>query len=78
MLEATRLAREYVASMSKADFLVDRRTQQAVVLNLITSKHVAERMELQFQLRTINHWHCNSGRDDDVLDVHYRVLLRKG
>ena len=73
MLEATRLAREYVASMSRADFLVDRRAQQAVVLNLI-----AERMELQFQLRTINHWHCNSGRDDDVLDVHYRVLLRKG
>jgi uncharacterized protein with HEPN domain len=36
MLEAVRLAREYVASISKDDFFKDRRTQQAVVLNLIT------------------------------------------
>jgi uncharacterized protein with HEPN domain len=43
MLDATRLAREYVASMSKADFLVDRRTQQAVVLNLITIGEIATR-----------------------------------
>jgi uncharacterized protein with HEPN domain len=36
MLEAARLAREYVENTVKADFLNDRRTQQAVVLNLIT------------------------------------------
>jgi uncharacterized protein with HEPN domain len=36
MLEAARLAREYVEDVVKADFLNDRRTQQAVVLNLIT------------------------------------------
>jgi len=34
--EAARLAREYVAGMSQAECLKDRRTQQAVVLNLIT------------------------------------------
>jgi demethoxyubiquinone hydroxylase (CLK1/Coq7/Cat5 family) len=34
MLEAARLAREYVENTVKADFLNDRRTQQAVVLNL--------------------------------------------
>jgi uncharacterized protein with HEPN domain len=33
MLEAARLAREYVENTIKADFLNDRRTQQAVVLN---------------------------------------------
>jgi uncharacterized protein with HEPN domain len=33
MLEAARLAREHVGNVVKADFLNDRRTQQAVVLN---------------------------------------------
>jgi uncharacterized protein with HEPN domain len=36
ILEATRLARTYVEGMGKAEFLTDRRTQQAVILNLIT------------------------------------------
>ena len=44
MLEASRLAQEYIAGMSKAAFLVDRRTQQAVVLNLITIGEVASRL----------------------------------
>ena len=34
--EAARLAREYVGGMSQESFLQDRRTQQAVVLNLMT------------------------------------------
>ena len=46
MLEAVRLAREYVAGISKDDFLEDRRTQQAVVLNLITIGEAASRMSL--------------------------------
>jgi uncharacterized protein with HEPN domain len=44
MLEAARLAREYVESVVKADFLNDRRTQQAVVLNLITIGEAASRI----------------------------------
>jgi uncharacterized protein with HEPN domain len=44
MLEAVRLAREYVAGISKDDFLEDRRTQQAVVLNLITIGEAASRI----------------------------------
>ncbi len=36
MLEAARLGREYVQGVGKGDFLKDRRTQQAVVLNLMT------------------------------------------
>ncbi len=35
MLEAARQACAYVAGMEKEDFLTDKRTQQAVILNLI-------------------------------------------
>ena len=35
MLEAARQACLYVETMNKADFLSDRRTQQAVILNLL-------------------------------------------
>jgi uncharacterized protein with HEPN domain len=44
MLEAARLAAEYVQDMDKAGFLQDRRTQQAVVLNLITIGEAAGRV----------------------------------
>ena len=36
MLEAVRLAHAYTEGMNKADFLQDKRTQQAVILNLLT------------------------------------------
>lgn len=42
--EASRLAREYVSGMSKESFLKDRRTQQAVVLNLMTIGEAAARI----------------------------------
>jgi uncharacterized protein with HEPN domain len=44
MLEAVRLAREYVGGVAKDDFLKDRRTQQAVVLNRITIGEAASRI----------------------------------
>lgn len=44
MLEATQLARQYVQSVSKDEFLTDRRTQQAVVLNLMTIGEAAARI----------------------------------
>jgi uncharacterized protein with HEPN domain len=42
--EALQLARDYVAGMSKEAFLKDRRTQQAVVLNLMTIGEAAARV----------------------------------
>lgn len=42
--EASRLAREYLAAISKESFLKDRRTQQAVVLNLMTIGEAAARI----------------------------------
>jgi uncharacterized protein with HEPN domain len=44
MIEAARLAREYTEEFEKGDFLQDRRTQQAVILNLITIGEVAARI----------------------------------
>lgn len=43
--EACRLARDYVAAMSKDSFLRDRRTQQAVVLNLMVIEEAAARID---------------------------------
>jgi uncharacterized protein with HEPN domain len=42
--EAARLAREYVGGMSQESFRQDRRTQQAVVLNLMTIGEAAARI----------------------------------
>ena len=44
LLEAARLACSYVADMSKDDFLADKRTQQAVILNLIVIGEAATRL----------------------------------
>jgi len=35
MLDAIRLARSYVDGLAKAEFLADRKTQQAVILNIV-------------------------------------------
>jgi uncharacterized protein with HEPN domain len=44
MIEAARLAQSYTAGVSKAEFVIDRRTQQAVVFNLITIGEIATRV----------------------------------
>jgi uncharacterized protein with HEPN domain len=44
MLEAVELACSYVAGMPKDDFLEDKRTQQAVVLNLIVIGEAATKI----------------------------------
>jgi uncharacterized protein with HEPN domain len=48
MLEATRLASTYVEGMAKVEFLADRRTQQAVILNLITIGEAAARVVTEY------------------------------
>src|SRR4051812_2138464 len=44
MLEAAQLARQYVHGVPKDEFLKDRRTQQAIVLNLMTIGEAAARI----------------------------------
>lgn len=40
----------------------------------ITNRHVGERMELQFKLKTTSEWHRDSSGYDDLIDFYYRVL----
>jgi uncharacterized protein with HEPN domain len=44
MLEATGLIRSYVAGFSKEDFLADKRTQQAVILNIVVIGEAATKL----------------------------------
>jgi uncharacterized protein with HEPN domain len=48
IVEAARLARSYVAGMAKADFLMDRRTQQAIVMNLLIIGEADSRRVIRF------------------------------
>jgi len=44
MLDAIRLARSYVEGLSKEDFLADRKTQQAVILNIVVIGEAATQL----------------------------------
>ncbi|MEQ1530781.1 MAG: DUF86 domain-containing protein [Methylococcales bacterium] len=44
MLEATKLACSYVEDMNRADFMLDTRTQQAVIMNLIILGEAATKL----------------------------------
>lgn len=44
MLEAARLASSYIEGMGKDDFLVDKRTQQAAIMNLVIIGEAATKL----------------------------------
>lgn len=44
MLDCAKLALSYVDGLSKADFLQDKRTQQAVIMNLLVIGEMAARL----------------------------------
>lgn len=48
MLEAARLARSYVADLDKNTFLADKRTQQAVILNLVVIGEAATKISNEY------------------------------
>ena len=48
MLESVELAMSYVDGLSQADFVADRKTQQAAVLNLIVIGEIATKIERDF------------------------------
>ncbi len=48
MLEAVRLARSYVEGLGKADFLEDRKTQQAVILNILVVGEAATKIANEY------------------------------
>jgi uncharacterized protein with HEPN domain len=49
MLEAAQQACVYVESLSKEDFLADRRTQQAVILNIVILGEAATKLIASFE-----------------------------
>lgn len=61
MLEAARQASSYVDGMEKQTFLADKRTQQAVIMNLIIIGEAAGRLQQDHQ---------------DFLDLHPEVPWR--
>ncbi|MEI6302455.1 MAG: DUF86 domain-containing protein [Betaproteobacteria bacterium] len=44
MLDAIRLARSYVEGLSREDFLADKKTQQAVILNIVVIGEAAAQL----------------------------------
>jgi uncharacterized protein with HEPN domain len=44
MLEAAQLAHGYIEGLEKADFLADKRTQQAVILNIVVMGEAATKL----------------------------------
>jgi uncharacterized protein with HEPN domain len=48
MLESVELAMSYVEGQSQAEFVADRKTQQAAVLNLIVIGEIATKIERDF------------------------------
>ena len=44
MLDAIKLARSYVDGMAREDFLADRKTQQAVILNIVVIGEAATQL----------------------------------
>ncbi|MCX7140771.1 MAG: DUF86 domain-containing protein [Proteobacteria bacterium] len=48
MLDAIRLARSYVDGLSREDFLADKKTQQAVVLNIVVIGEAATQLANEF------------------------------
>lgn len=55
MLEAVRLVRSYSAGLTKADFLADRKTQQAVILNIMVIGEAAAKIADEFPELVIRH-----------------------
>lgn len=48
MLDAIRLARGYIEGLAKEDFLADRRTQQAVILNIVIIGEAATQLAAEY------------------------------
>jgi uncharacterized protein with HEPN domain len=79
MQEAARLACSYVEGLSRADFLEDKRTQQAVVLNLILIGEEATRIlkdhEAFVNLHPSVPWRSMKGMRNRIAHGYYEINL---
>jgi uncharacterized protein with HEPN domain len=79
MLEAVGQACSYVEGMSKLDFLEDKRTQQAVVLNLIVIGEVATKILKDHEDFASQHanvpWSSMKGMRNRIAHGYYDINL---
>jgi len=79
MQEAARLACSYVEGLDKADFLEDKRTQQAVVLNLILIGEEATRILKDHETFANSHpqipWRSMKGMRNRIAHGYFEINL---
>lgn len=77
MLEATQQACSYAEGMDKADFLADRRTQQAVILNLIIIGEAATKLLQSYEDFLARHpdvpWHNMKGMRNRIAHGYFDI-----
>ena len=77
--EAARLCSSYVEGMTKDAFLVDKRTQQAVILNLIVIGEVATKLLKEYpqfaQQHTTIPWKSMKGMRNRIAHGYFDVDL---
>ncbi len=77
MLQSARLACSYIEGMSKADFLADTRTQQAVVMNMVMIGEAAARLMLDHPVYTQQHpdipWRNMKGMRNRIAHGYFEI-----
>jgi uncharacterized protein with HEPN domain len=79
MQEAARLACSYVEGLSREDFLADKRTQQAVILNLILIGEEATRILKDHEAFASSHpqvpWRSMKGMRNRMAHGYFEINL---
>lgn len=79
MQEGTRLASDYISGLDKAGFLADKRTQQAVIMNLVIIGEAATRIMTDFPEFTSAHpempWRNMRGMRNRIAHGYFDIDL---
>lgn len=79
MLEATRQACSYVEGMNKEDFLGDKRTQQAVILNIVIIGETATKLLKDYESFLERHadvpWRSMKGMRNRIAHGYFDIDL---
>jgi len=81
MQEGTRLASGYISDIDKAGFLADKRTQQAVIMNLVIIGEAATRIMTDFPEFTSTHpevpWRNMRGMRNRIAHGYFDIDLEQ-
>lgn len=79
MLEAARLALSYVADLDKKAFLADKRTQQAVILNIVVIGEAATKISNEYPDFIVRHtsvpWKNMKGMRNRIAHGYFDIDL---